>query len=103
MRSIEHCAIERSAVKHNAHDGTYTELTRSCDRTHIIGLNTCGNAIERTPDLVAHLILSINRTLCIFIWFYAWEAPLGPQTLCFALCNPPKLSIIYLMFYFTFN
>ena len=59
--------------------------------------------IEHTPNLAAHLILSINRTLCVFIFFHVWEVPLGPQTLCFPLCSPPKLSIIYLMFYFAFN
>ena len=73
--------IERSAVERTAHNWTYTTLRLSSlhyDQMHTGLRSIAPPAIKRTPDLAAHLFLSINRTLCNFIFSYVWkrlEAP----------------------------
>ena len=106
VRLIAHCAIERSTVElKRLLSNTYgPEIEcNAYDQTHA-GLRSIATpAIERMHVTWQHISFVYKQDSHVFISFYVWEAPLGPQTICFPLYNPHKLSIIYLMFYFAFN
>jgi hypothetical protein len=79
----QHCAIERSAVnaaptiKHTRHSDAFMVKRTSDNWTHAGMRLIAQPATEHTPDLVAWFILSINRTLPLFLYFHAWEMGWG--------------------------
>jgi hypothetical protein len=67
LRSIVNITIERNAIelKSLRLNAYYSEIERNAyDRLHIGLRSITPPTIERTPDLAAHFILPINRTLC---------------------------------------
>jgi hypothetical protein len=79
VRSITLCAIKRIVVECTSTrlNARRTEIERSAyKRTHVGVRSIAPPAIERTPDLAARFILSINRTSLFSFHFtlgYAWE------------------------------
>ena len=70
LRAIKRSAVELKRLLLKAYGPEIERNTYA--RTHA-GLRSIATfVIERTPNLAAHLIFSVNRTLCDFIWFYVW-------------------------------
>jgi hypothetical protein len=82
------------AVERSAYSRTHVARQHACDRTRSAMIERMHHCVrtQRTPDLAARFILSINRTSCIFVFF-----TLGRRLGCVfgALCGPepPRSSL----------
>ena len=74
------------------------EIKRRADDQTQAGLRSIApSAIERIPDLAAHLILSINRTLFLF-HFYVLKAPWRLETSMLITIIPLNRHLFYNVF-----
>ena len=103
LRAIDHTYCDRAqcgqthSTLSNVHD--FAIERPDYDRVHSGLRSSALTTIKRTPDLAAHLFLSINRTLCNFIWFYVWRPPWRPETYLFITVNPLNCHFILLLYF----